>query len=123
VPDAAIEEQQMNKQQTTHGNLSSFLEELKTGEPVPLPGGELTHEERVSAMSHPGRIVVIDSGTFWWFLDALPPRWMSGSTFVFAEGDNCFRMFWERANVFFVRQLSEDETDLFSHLSGASRSF
>ena len=113
----------MNKIRSTQDNLNSLLHELTAGDVVPLPDGELTHQQRIEAMSRVGRIVAIDEDKWWWwFLEVLPPRWMNGSAFAFAEGWDCFRLFWKPRNEFFVRQLSEAETDLFCQLSGTSRS-
>jgi hypothetical protein len=53
-------------------------------------------------------------------LDVLPPRWMSGSIFAFAEGATPFRLFWRIGRRYFSRQLSDPETHTFCRVSGAS---
>ncbi len=109
--------------QTTEpsGNLQALLTKLTTGAPIELPPWDLSHAERIEAMSQQGRIVAIDAETWWWYLDVLPPRWMRGDAFVFAEGYDRFRLFWRRGEEHFVRQLSEEETVRFCKLSGANR--
>jgi hypothetical protein len=54
-----------------------------------------------------------------YFLDVLPPRWMSGSLFAFAEGITAFRLFWRIKQRYFARQLSFEETQEFCRLSEA----
>ena len=112
----------MSKTMSSHESFSGFLSKLMSGDTTELPNGELSHAERIKAMSHEGRIVAIDEETWWWFLEVLPPRWMNGNAFAFAEGYDCFRLFWQRGGNFFVRQLSEAETAQFCQLSGVSRS-
>lgn len=53
------------------------------------------------------------------YLDVLPPRWMSGSLFAFAEGITAFRLFWRIKQRYFARQLSFNETQEFCRLSEA----
>jgi len=37
----------------------------------------------------------IDEEAYFWFLEVLPPRIMTGSFFCFAEGMEPFRLFWK----------------------------
>lgn len=99
----------------------TFYVQLTAGEPIELPPWELSRKELIELMSQEGRILTISEETWWEFLEILPPRWMNGNAFAFAEGYDCFRLFWIQRDQYFVRQLSEMETDRFCQLNGVSR--
>ncbi len=103
-------------------NFRRFLTELTSGDPIELPPWDLSRAELIELLSQAGRIVAIEEQTWWDYLEVLPPRWMNGNAFAFAEGFDRFRLFWKHRGQFFARQLSEMETDRFCQLSGASRS-
>lgn len=73
-------------------------------------------------MSYEARIVAIDEEAWWWFLEVLPPRWMSGNAFAFAEGYDRFRLFWQRGDEYFVRQLSATTFHAGTHHSRSVKS-
>jgi hypothetical protein len=110
----------MSQKSTTQHNFRSFLSELMSGEPIQSHQSALSHDEFDTCMQE-GRIIPISEETWWEYLELLPPRWMNAYAFVFAEGGNAFRLYWKQGSQHFVRQLSEDETDLFCNLSGVSR--
>ena len=60
----------------------------------------------------------IDEETYFWFLEALPPGFMQGSCFCFAEGTEPFRLFWQRNGRYFVRSLDWHQTQSFCRLAG-----
>lgn len=106
-----------NKEQTFHG----LIRELTSGEPIDSPPWDLSRQEVIELISREGQIISIDEETWWYFLEVLPPRWMSGSAFVFCEGYDRFRLFWQRGDRYFARQLSEAETVQFCQLGRVSR--
>jgi len=110
----------MSQKHTLQYSFRSLLSELMSGETIETHHSDLSHDEFTTCMQQ-GRIVPISEETWWEFLEILPPRWMNANAFVFAEGGNSFRLYWKQGNEHFVRQLSEDETDLFCKLSGVSR--
>ncbi len=71
----------------------------------------------IERISVPARVCEIDEETYDWFLECLPPRWMSASAFAFAEGAEALRLFWKQNGCFFVRQLTWDETQTFCRLA------
>jgi hypothetical protein len=100
-------------------DLAHFLSCLSAAEHVPRPD----HEEwsaLIARISLPGRIADIDEETFFYFLEVLPPKYQSGSTFAFAEGAEPLRLFWQKGGRYFCRQLSWDETKQFCRLARIS---
>jgi hypothetical protein len=83
---------------------------LKHG--VGLLAKEISKDELIS-IPEPGRIVQVTEATYDFYLDALPPRWMRGIAFCFAEGMEPYRLFWRKDDHYFLRQLSWDETHHF----------
>ena len=59
----------------------------------------------------------IDQETYDEKLDVLPPRWMSGNMFAFGEGSGPFSIFWKHQHRYFVRHLSDDQTEEFCRLA------
>jgi hypothetical protein len=97
--------------------LSAYIAQLKQAARDPLPPSEewKDHVERISV---PGRIAEVTEEQYYEWLEALPPQWMSGSHFCFAEGAEAFRFFWqERDGRYFARQLTWDETQAFCRLA------
>ena len=99
-------------------DLKEFLAEFLQVEIVPRPPDE-TWADMMQRISVPARIAEVDEETYEWFLECLPPRWMNGSSFAFAEGAEAFRLFWRRRpdGRFFVRQLTWPETVTFCRLA------
>jgi hypothetical protein len=63
--------------------------------------------------------VSLTEGDWNYWLEVLPPRWMSGAHFCFAEGEEPFRFFWAtKEGQFFARQLGVEETLAFCALAG-----
>ncbi len=102
------------------GKLAHYLAELKLGAVIPRPvREEWSHlMQRISAE---GRIAEVDEETYFYFLEAIPPRFTQGSHFCFAEGKEPFRLFWcdHHTRRYFVRQLNWRETAQLCALSGA----
>lgn len=99
--------------------LSAFIAQLKEGEVIPRPETDdwKTHVEHISAE---GRIAAITEEEYDYWLEVLPPHWMRGSQFCFAEGAEAFRLFWHdrQTDRYLCRQLMWDETATFCQLSG-----
>ena len=64
-----------------------------------------------------GVTVEIDEGTYFRFLDLLPPRYVRGDLFAFGEGSGQFTLFWSQAGRYFAHQLSIDDTETFCRLT------
>jgi hypothetical protein len=85
---------------------------------VLLPDCPEEWKDLVARISVEDRVAEVDEETYLYWLEVLPPRWMNGSHFCFAEEEEPFRLFWGRTGNFFCRQLSRDETLLFCSLAG-----
>jgi hypothetical protein len=97
----------------------AFLANLKAGQVFEGIAGDADWTRHVFEISVPGQITHITEDDWYYWLEVLPPRWMSGSHFCFAEGDEPFRLFWAtREDQHFARQLTVDETLEFCRLTG-----
>ena len=63
--------------------LSGLLEALKRGDDNPAPWLE------------EGLVSQISEEAYFEYLEMLPPRWMRGSSFIYAEGSNAFLLCWQ----------------------------
>ena len=110
----------MTSNGTTHNStatLLAYLGELTADEPKPRPEDEPWSEtiERITTASGSAEI---DAETYFWFLEVLPPRFMLGSYFCFAEGIEPFRLFWRCHGRYFVRVLDWRQTKNLCRLAG-----
>jgi hypothetical protein len=99
-------------------SLREYMSALRCGEVLQLQGAE-RWEELVNRVSVPGQIAEVNEEMYWHFLEVLPPRWMQGSQFCYAEGIEPYRLFWRQENRYFGRQLGWDETRVFQVLGRA----
>lgn len=84
---------------------------LKSGEVMAGTSGDVDWTRHVYEISVPGLIMSLNEDDWMYWLEVLPPRWMSGSHFCFAAGEEPFRLFWTtRDGQFLCRQLSIEET-------------
>ena len=111
----------MSKATARRSELQRFLHKLKSGKAVAIPASDVSRAELSVHISGETRPVEIDPDAWWELLNAHPPRWMSDSEFAFAEGAGCFRLMWEDRDRFFIRQLTDAETDLFCRLAAVDR--
>ena len=109
------------KQQPKSKSFHEFMHELMADEPADHASPDLSLDEMIPLTNQEGRTVRINEETWWYFLEVLPPRWMSGSAFMFCEGYDRFRLFWQRSHQYFVRLLTEEQTETFCQMTGASR--
>ena len=85
---------------------------------------ELTNNQVATATSlgdatmHPGTICQVDEESYFEFLEMLPPRWMQGGCFAFAEGDSPYLLFWQHLGRFYARQLTSNETARLVEIAG-----
>ena len=103
--------------------LAEYLAQLKVGDIVPRPADE-DSEALIARIAHaePGQIYVVDEETYFYYLEVLPPRFMSGGLFGFAEGSGTLLLFWRPSqDVYHARPLDDAETDTFYRLAKISR--
>ncbi|HYT93990.1 MAG TPA: hypothetical protein VEL76_35050 [Gemmataceae bacterium] len=105
--------------------LAEYLAWLKAGEAVPLPPGGEEWADHVRRISAEGQVGEVPAEQYDYWLEVLPPRWMNGAHFCFAEGAEAFRLFWHDRTTgrHLARQLSWDETLRFCELAGIPRPY
>src|SRR5436309_13247974 len=96
--------------------LAEAVARLRAAEVIPRPEGEES-SALIARHSIPGQIAAIDEETYWYFLEVLPPKYQRGSLFAFAEGAEALRIFWQKSDAYFCRQLTWDETTEFCRLA------
>lgn len=101
----------------TNQTLAQFIREVMQPNPEPLDEDGPRHHGLVPIPESAGRVVEIDEETYWWFLEVLPPYYMEGNRFCFAEGFVPFHFFFMRGERYFVRLLTWDETRTFCRLA------
>ena len=99
-------------------SLSHYVALLKQAPVVPLPAHE-EWKEHVERISVPGRITEVTEEDWYYWLEVLPPHYLNGSHFCFAEGAEEFRFFWrdKATERYLTRQLTWEETVLFCRLA------
>ncbi|HUY33173.1 MAG TPA: hypothetical protein VMV69_10355 [Pirellulales bacterium] len=108
--------------------LRDIIAGLTAGEAEPSPDSE-TWEQLISRMHVPGRVHRISEEVFDQFLEVLPPRWMRGNHFVFAEGQDPLQLFWSRQGTtgeslaYFTRRLTDAEIEQFCRLARIPRDY
>jgi hypothetical protein len=98
-----------------------YVSALRCGEAVQLKGRD-SWEEMLARVSVPGQIAEVNEEMYWHFLEVLPPHWMEGSQFCYAEGMEPYRLFWRHEKGYFGRQLGWDETRTLEGFVRAERS-
>jgi len=100
-------------------SLSDLMQSLTQGdtEIVPEPEGE-EWDRMIHRIHNTGRIHQVSDDTYWYFLEVLFPKWMQGSFFAFAEGQESLTLFWHRGTQHYCRRLTEEETTRFCRASG-----
>ena len=93
-----------------------LLAHLRQAEFVPQPPGE-NWAAMIDRIHRTGLIHEVDEETYNWFLECLPPKWQSGGCYTFAEGAEPLKLFWRRDGRFFVRPLTDQETNEFCRLA------
>ena len=99
--------------------LAEAVSRLQQAEIVPRPDGE-EWSALIARISISGQIAAIDEETYWYFLEVLPPKYQRGNLFAFAEGAEALRIFWQKGDAYFCRQLTWDETADFCRLARIS---
>lgn len=101
--------------------LVAYVAQLKLVDALPRPDTDdwSVHIEHISV---PGRVVEITEEQYDYWLEVLPPKWMNGGHFCFAEGAEAFHLFWfdRPTKRYLCRQLTWDETLMFCHLGNIS---
>jgi len=77
---------------------------------VPQPENE-KWSDMIARINVPGRVVEVAGETYDYFLEVLPPRFMRGWMFAFAEGEEPLTIFWQKDCKFYARRLSDQEHD------------
>lgn len=99
--------------------LAEFVAWLQQAAIIPRPEGD-EWSALINHISIPGKIAAIDQETYWYFLEVLPPKYQRGNFFAFAEGAEALRIFWQKGDAYFCRQLTWDETTDFCRLARIS---
>lgn len=100
----------------TATTFKELVAQLQAAEVVPRSEDE-AWKSVIDRISVPAKIAAIDEETYWYFLEVLPPKYQRGSLFAFAEGAEPLRLFWQRGEDYFCRQLTWDETKEFCRLA------
>ena len=104
---------------TNTQTLGEFIRELTSPEPIPLDPDGIRQADGLMLMPDmPGPVIEIDEETYWWFLEVLPPHYLDGWTYCFAEGFTPYLFFFKRRGRFYVRRLTGVETRRFCQLAG-----
>jgi len=76
--------------QTITQTLSGYIHELTEGDATTKPAVGETWARMLKRIEVYGQIAEVDKETYWHFLEVLPPQWMDGIAFCFAEGSSRF---------------------------------
>ena len=85
-----------------------ILATLRSSPILPRPASEVW-SQLMSRISLPGETADITQDNYDYFLNVLPPHWM-GQGFMFAEGAEPFRYFWQANGRHYCRQMTWNET-------------
>lgn len=96
----------------TQTTLSTLLLELISSDIV----ATATNIEQARAC--PGAVCEVEEETYFFYLEVLPPQFMDGRIFCFAEGAEPYMLFWSRRGHFYARQLTWEQTRRFAKLAG-----
>jgi hypothetical protein len=100
--------------------LKQLISQLSVGERLGLPEHE-EWKDHVDRIAVPDRIMEVTEEQYYYWLEVLPPKFMSASLFCFAEGAEPFRVFVkDQYGRYWARQLTWDETITFCRLAGIS---
>ncbi len=104
-----------------HATLREFVSELRRPDAAPLPEGE-DWNAMIVRIHRTGLVQEVSEATYDWFLECLPPKYMTGGFFAFGEGAEPFKLFWTRKHgsfdhLYFVRALTQQETEEFCRLA------
>src|SRR6266568_2380404 len=99
--------------------LRKFVAEVQRADVLARPEAE-EWSALIARISIPGQSAAIDGETYWYFLEVLPPKYQRGNLFAFAEGAEALRIFWQKGDAYFCRQLTWDETTDFCRLARIS---
>ena len=99
--------------------LREYIAQLQQADIIPNPEGE-EWPALITRISSHDQIAAIDGKTYWYFLEVLPPKYQRGGLFAFAEGAEALRLFWQKGDRHFCRQLTWDETTIFCRLARIS---
>lgn len=100
--------------ETKTTSLNEFIKSLTAPAPEPLTDGK----GFVPLPTRTGKVFETNEETYDYFLDALPVQFMTGHLYCFAEGFTPHTLFFRRGRRFFVRQLTEAETEELCQLAG-----
>jgi hypothetical protein len=96
--------------------LPEYTAQLQKADVMPRTEGE-DWPALIARISISGQIAAIDRDTYWYFLEVLPPKYQRGCLFAFAEGAEALRLFWQKGDCYFCRQLTWAETTTFCRLA------
>jgi|GEM_PF-785060 len=103
-------------------DIYDLITQLRDAPVGPMPPEE-EWEHMISRISSPGRTEEVSKKVYWYFLEVLTPKYMDGFNFCFAEGMEPLRLFWDRGDRYFCRQLTWDETEAFCRLANMPQNY
>lgn len=99
--------------------LPEYIAQLQQADVISRPDGE-DWPTLIARISVSGQIAAINGETYRYFLEVLPPKYQRGGLFAFAEGAEAVRLFWQKGECYFCRQLTWDETTIYCRLARIS---
>jgi hypothetical protein len=97
-------------------SLCEFMKRLTSASPALM-----TSVKVMRLPKQTGVIYETNEDTYDHFLDALPVHYMQGSLFCFGEGYDPFTLFFRRNGRYFMRRLTEEETEMLCRMANIPR--
>ena len=88
-----------------HPSFEDYLSQLKRAEVALAIPADVDLQAHLDDISVPEQTTFISEEDYYYWLQIARPRWTCGPNFCSAGGDGGFRLFWEEAGSYFVRQL------------------
>lgn len=70
------------------------------------------------AFERPGSVCEVTEEDYFSFLEMLPPHFIDGSSFCFAEGAEPYALFWRSRRCYYAKRLTWAETESLAQLAG-----
>jgi len=70
------------------------------------------------AFERPGSVCEVTDEDYFSFLEMLPPHFIDGSSFSFADGAEPYTLFWRSRGRYYAKRLTWAETENLAQLAG-----